>query len=340
VHVLGNQISSFSGAGLAIRAPVRDLVVKLNIITTCGNGIVMEEDAESASISVENNHVRDIVGSAESSDAAIVAGISILRTASATIAGNQVHEVAVDQRLRTLSAGVMVSGVERSRIHGNEISRIGPPARISGRAVGILVRAPLEQTEIAQNSVRRDDEMSADESMWYALVVQDAARAPIRDLVNRINSPITHVAGMSTVHLDDRRTLVMAAGRAYIATAALGFAAAAEAASTARGSVAMIHNNNLAARGETPAVDVRTTAEVMFSNNRCELLDTGTTVAVIVESQALVFSGNRVLNPGKASVQLTAKQATVLGNVTRSPIVIGQNRDPLLAPWNALNVIG
>lgn len=339
VHVLGNQIGGFSGAGLAIRAPVRDLVVKLNIITTCGNGIVMEEDAESASVSVENNHIRDIVGSAESSDAAIVAGISILRTASATIAGNQVHEVAVDQRLRTLSAGVMISGVERSRIHGNEISRIGPPVRISGRAVGILVRAPLEQTEIAQNSVRRDDEMSADESMWYALVVQDAARAPIRDLVNRVNSPITHVAGMSTVHLDDRRTLVMAAGRAYIATAALGFAATAEAAaSAARGSVAMIHNNNLAARGETPAVDVRTTAEVMFSNNRCELLDTGTTVAVIIESLALVFSGNRVINPGEASVHLKARQATVLGNISRFPISL--NGASLPAPWNALNVVG
>lgn len=334
VHVLANQITGFSGAGIAIRAPVRDLIIKLNIVSACGNGIVMEEDAESDSASIENNHVRAIGGAVPAPNGGIVAGIAVIRTSAATIAGNQVHEVGTAQQVRLLSAGVMVSGVERSRINGNEISRIGPPVRIAGRAVGILVRAPIGHAEIAGNNVRRDDEAQADESEWYALVVQDTPRTPATASA-RVAAPVAHVAGMSTVQLDDRRMLVMAGPRAYIATAALGLAGAAAA---ARGSVTMVSANSLAARGSAHAVDVRTTAEVMFSNNRCELLDRGTTLAVVIESPLVVFSGNRVLNPGEGSVSLTARSATVLGNITRFPIAL--NGAPLKTPWDVLNVAG
>src|SRR5690606_5556445 len=106
VHVLANQVSGFRNTGIAIRARVGDLIVKLNVVRDCGNGIVMTEDAESDSASIENNHVRDITGAPGEAKAAIVAGISVLRTAAATIAGNQVRDIARggEQRV-SLSAG-------------------------------------------------------------------------------------------------------------------------------------------------------------------------------------------------------------------------------------------
>jgi len=343
MQVLANQVGGFSGAGIAIRAPVRDLIVKLNIVSACGNGIVMEEDAESDSASIENNHVRGIVGAARANDAGIAAGISVLRTASATIAGNQVHEIGTSQQARALSVGIIASGVERPRIADNEVSRIGPPLRIAGRAVGILVRTPFEQAEIAGNSVRRDDEAQPDDSEWYALVVQDSLRAPVTDITNRATTAVAHVAGMTTVRLDERRTLVMAGPRAYVAVAAPELAAAAAtatvaAAAAARGSIAMVKGNSLAARGGAPAVDLRTSAEVMFSDNRCELLGTGRLPGVVALSPVLVFSANRIAGTGDIGAALTAHSATVLGNASRAPIRL--NNAPLNAPWDALNVIG
>lgn len=333
-HVLANQVSSFSGTGIAIRAPVRDLVVKLNIVSACANGIVMSEDAESDSASIENNHVRGIVGSSAASDAGIVAGISVVRTEAATVAGNQVHQIATTQQVRALSAGVMMSGVTRSRIQGNVISTIGPTAAFTGSAVGILVRAPMAQAEIAGNQVRRDDEAQPDASNWYALIVQGGTLDA--DLGNRRFSAVTHGAGMSTMRVDERRTMVFAGERAYLVTAALDFANTA--AAVVRGTVATISDNSLAARGEVQAVDVRTTAEAMFSNNRCELFDRGGSLAVLVESSLVMFNGNRVLNPGKASVGLNGKIATVVGNITRNGISL--NGAPLPSPWNTLNVEG
>ncbi|WP_372015294.1 DUF6519 domain-containing protein [Pseudoxanthomonas sp. 10H] len=334
VHVLANQVEGFTGTGIAVRAPVRDLVVKLNIVSRCGNGIVMEEDAESDSASIENNHVRGILGTADASGAGIAAGISLLRTASATVAGNQVHEIGTGGQLQALWAGIAASGVVRTRIAGNEVSRIGPAVRAAGRAVGILVRTPFEQTEIAGNSVRRDDETQPDESMWYALVVQDGRRAPANTLTNRAAGSVAHATGMTTVGLDDRRTLVITGTRAYIASAKPGLAAAAAAA----GSVALVNGNSLSARGSVPAVELQLGAEVMFSSNRCELAGSGRVPGVAILAPLLVFSSNRVACAGDVGATLTAGAATVLGNATTSPIRL--NNAPLAAPWNALNVAG
>ena len=56
-HILANQISGFAGAGIAIRSPTRELLVKLNIVERCGNGIISEDEANAASVSIENNLV-------------------------------------------------------------------------------------------------------------------------------------------------------------------------------------------------------------------------------------------------------------------------------------------
>lgn len=335
VHVLANQVSGFRGTGISIRARVGDLIAKLNVVRDCGNGIVMTEDAESDSASIENNHVRDITGAPGDANRAIVSGISVLRTAAATIAGNQVRDIArnVQQRM-SLSAGIMATGVTRSRIHGNEVAGIGPVGDFTGAGVGLLVQAPLDRTEIAHNQVQRDDESQGGNGDWYALLVGGVAARPVNEAVADVDltaaaAAVHHTVNLSTVRLDARRTLVLSGDRAYIATAAADLFAAA---ALARGSVATVVGNMLLARGGSVAVEVRAGAEIMFSDNCCELFDNGQNPAVRLRAPLLVMNANRVRSVTKPSVQLASQSVAAVGNITSHGI------DPLPAQWIALNL--
>ncbi|MGY1409187.1 DUF6519 domain-containing protein [Luteimonas sp. A611] len=335
VHVLANQVSGFRNTGIAIRARVGDLIVKLNVVRDCGNGIVMTEDAESDSASIENNHVRDITGAPGEAKATIVAGIAVLRTAAATIAGNQVREIARggEQRV-SLSAGIVATGVSRSRIHGNEVSGIGPVGDFAGAGVGLLVQAPLDRTEIAHNQVQRDDGTQAGTSPWYALLVGGVGARVANEAVADVDlsvaaAAVHHTVNLSTVRLDARRTLVLSGDRAYIATAASDLFAASV---LARGSVATVIGNMLLARGGSVAVEVQAGAEIMFSDNCCELFDNGENPAVRLRAPLLVMSANRARSVTKPTVQLAAQSVAAVGNITSHGI------EPLPAQWTALNI--
>ncbi|HEY2926039.1 DUF6519 domain-containing protein, partial [Piscinibacter sp.] len=91
-QVLANQVSGFEAAGILIASPTRELIVKLNIVQRCGNGIVSEDEAQAASVSIENNHVSDI-GSAREGGAREVVGIGVLRAEAATVAGNTIRRI-------------------------------------------------------------------------------------------------------------------------------------------------------------------------------------------------------------------------------------------------------
>src|SRR5206468_8518352 len=54
-HVLANQIRGFPSAGIRIDAPIAELMIKVNIIEQCGNGIIMVDRASAGSLSIENN---------------------------------------------------------------------------------------------------------------------------------------------------------------------------------------------------------------------------------------------------------------------------------------------
>jgi hypothetical protein len=164
--VLANQISGFNGAAVEVLSPVQELVCKLNIIEACDQGIVMNEDAEAGAVSIENNHLTDIQGTAAGDTALVATGIAVARTGSASIVGNTVRRVGLQSARATLTVGVSTVGVGRARVAGNSISEIGPPANLVGIGVGILVRAPYQHAEITHNHVQRDAEL--------ALAIDDA----------------------------------------------------------------------------------------------------------------------------------------------------------------------
>jgi hypothetical protein len=323
-QVLANQISGFGSTGIAINAPVRDLIIKLNIIESCGNGIVAVNAAADGSLSIENNHLRNIDSTAEGSKER-VAGILVERVGSATIAGNTIRALGVQSVQAALRAGILAFGVERVRISGNQITELGPAGDFTGQTAGIMLRAPLTDFEVAHNRVERDLEPSTQSSngAWAALVVLDTDP----------KNPLSRIDKLTTVRLDLEKTLVLGAGRPLVVAFPPARAAVAEQLAGAKGSIL---GNVFNARGETPAVDV-TVAECLFNDNRVEA-PLNHKIAVVLAVPIVIVNANRVIG-GELAIQITgatAKSAAVLGNITRGGIAIsGTGLSP---PWDALNL--
>jgi hypothetical protein len=329
-QVLANQISGFTDAGVLIDAPVRDLICKLNIIEKCGNGIVMTNGSPAGQVSIENNHLRDI-GSERANSALgpTIDGIRVTRAASANIAGNTLRGIGT-QAVRGVDrvAGIAQLAVRGIRVTGNDITEVGPPTAVPIPVLGgIVVLAPYEASEIAGNHISRDAASAAEDTMsWSAVYVDEPG--PTR--------PSLHVGDFTVVHLATARHLVLAGTHAFATEATLDFSDAA--APVPRRSSVSMRGNTVRARGSRPAVAIEATANVQFSDNRCELTGRGS-AAVQISAPAAVVSANVVVGFEDAiRINADIKHVTVLGNATRGRIVIGQNTTLAGTPWEALNV--
>lgn len=185
-QMLANQVSGFPDAGILVNAPTADLIVKLNTIQRCGNGIVMVDAASSGSLSIENNHLRDIgTPSADPKLGAFTIGISVTRTQGATVAGNTLHRIGLTApRGTALVAGVAHFAVQRARVTGNEIIEVGPSTELPGTVqAGIFLHGPYSQNDVANNHVERDAKPAqADATVWSVISADepDAKRPIIR----------------------------------------------------------------------------------------------------------------------------------------------------------------
>jgi hypothetical protein len=350
-QLLANQISGFNGAAVEVLSPVQELVCKLNIIKGCDQGIVMTEDAEAGAVSIENNHLTDIQGTAANDRVTVAAGIAVARTGSASIVGNTVRRVGLQGGRATLTAGISAVGVGRTRIAGNSVSEVGPPANLVGIGAGIVVRAPYQHAEITQNHVQRDAELAlaTDDAVWLAVFILEAGAAGtagdnvnnVANFANTANARFVpgaeRAGGVSTLRVDGRRTLVFSAGRAFVSVAA-GEPDAAGAV-VARGSEAMVQGNSLFARGRMPALLAMATGDCMVNDNRIELRAGDETTAVLLATPVLVLNANRVRHAGPSvTVQGANAVVAAVGNITSGGIQV--NGAGLPAPFAALNLNG
>jgi hypothetical protein len=321
-QILANQISGFGLAGIVIAAPVRELIVKLNIIETCGNGIISTDNANAGSLSIENNHLRNIDG--REGATGLVVGIGATRAGSATIAGNTIRTLGVKTVQSALRAGILAIGVQRSRISGNEVIDLAPVGEIAGLAAGIILLAPLVNFEVAHNSVERDASPSTQNSIgeWVGLDVLDTDPETL----------LLRVDKFTTVRLTAAKTLVLGAGRAYISSLA------AEAIDNQPiGANGSILGNVLVARGEAPTVKV-VASQCLFNDNRVEAR-LNDKIAVSLATPMVIVNANRVTGGNALSINITgatAKSATVLGNITTGGIALSGGDLP--APWDTLNL--
>ena len=333
-QVLANQLEGFVDAGIFVDASVTDLIVKLNIIEKCGNGIVMTGSADAGSVSIENNHLRDIglAANATTAGPGETVGISLTRVEAATVAGNRLRRLGVSAAQgQQLIAGIAMLSVRRLRIGGNEVTEVGPLEDFNGTVAGIMIRAPYSQAEVHHNHVERDVQFSRATSgtAWFALNIDEPAPG---------NGTLSRLSRYTAVRLDERRTLVLAHNRAFVnaVNAPAAVDPAIGAAMDEPGSSASVLGNVLIARGRVPAVDVAAGGDVLFSDNRCELRANFSTTAVRLDAPVVVISANRVRS-AEFSIQVPNKEAvvTAIGNITT-----GRIEAPLKPEMMPLNLIG
>jgi hypothetical protein len=326
-QLLANQVGGFPDAGILINASVQDLICKLNIIDKCGNGIVTVAGVVLSSVSIENNHLRDIgAPHAPPQNDPSIYGISVRRAQSATVVGNQLQRIGIDaspgiQRI----AGIVHFAVRSSRVSNNDVAEVGPAAPSTAIISGIEMHGPHEDHVIAGNQVARDPAGAIpDTANWFALLVEEPA-PPI---------PIVHVGNFTAVHLAAGRTLVLDGTHVFATEAVLDAGTLDE--PVLRLSSVIVQGNVLRARGGRPAVSMITGLDIKFSDNRCTL--NGGETAVLLNCRVAVVSANIVRGLGRLSIEVpgTDVQFTVFGNATSGEIFVrGQ---PLPAPWSPLNV--
>jgi hypothetical protein len=323
-QILANQLTGFSRAGILIATPTRELIVKLNIIENCGNGILSTGNADAASVSIENNHLRNI-GASREARGSVIAGIGVVRARAATIAGNTIHTVGVRTVRSALCAAILTIGALRVRVSGNDVSDVSPPGDFVGRGAGIMLGAPYSEFEVSHNRVQRDATPSVQSSngAWHAVIATG---------INRQN-PLSRIGSFATLRVDDSRVLVITPERPYVTTLdGVAVSGAAAAAIEPRGSVL---GNALTARGTTSVVEVNSASDCLFNDNRVELRGNQGSPAVMLTSTVAIVNANRVQG-GKISIQVAGtKAAAVVGNITSGTIVVPGGLQP---PWDGLNL--
>ena len=325
-QVLANQIVGFDDAGILIAAPVKSLIVKLNIVQRCGNGIVSQGEAAGGSVAIENNQLADI-GAVRAATVPEVVGIAVLRAESVAVVGNTVRRVGLLATQAVLRVGILSGAVQRLRVSGNDVMDIGPPGAFdNGFAAGVLVRSPYAQAEVAHNQIDRESTpLFQGGGRFVALWIDEP----------NDNRPISRIGVLTTLRVDATTTLTLGAGRPIVNyTGGIDVTGA----PVQRSANASVQGNAIGARGQLPAVQITALGDCQFADNRCELRGSGNKLAVTLESGATIVSSNRVRG-GEVSIAINGntKNATVLGNITTGGIDLG---GPLAAPWAPLNVRG
>ena len=305
-QVLANQIDGFSGTGILIQAKIRDLLVKLNVIQECGNGILADSGEQLDAVSIENNHVRDVATTRTS------VGIGVFGAASAAIVGNTIKGVGLES---ASAVGILVRGVAHSRIAGNDVIDVGPKGEV-GNGSGISVGAPFDDVQLANNYVTPSATRAG---AWLALSVSESSRIERTDEVMVVRG--------------ETNSVVIARGRARFVRGSQ------DSEGGRKGANVSVLGNAFRSPGSQPMAELSAGGHIIFANNHCEPVG-GISAArgVLIAADTVVVSSNHVLG-GKSSIllEVAQKRMTVLGNITLTPILLESGDLP--ESWKPLNVV-
>ena len=191
-QILANQVSGFAQAGIEVSAPARDLIIKLNVIEHCGNGIISTAKANASSLSIENNHLRNIGsdGNPGSEVLGIFRGSRRYRCHQRQLDSGAGRPVAGS----ATPAAILTIGVRRSSVSGNDISDVAQFEE-TGVSAGIMFLAPYAQFSVNYNRVERDAFPASQPltGKWFALVA--AANASP-------DTGVTHTSAFATIAVE------------------------------------------------------------------------------------------------------------------------------------------
>jgi len=308
VRITGNRVHDRSGTGISLRTAVQTLIVKENIVSRAGAGILIESDGSAERASVDNNEVLDVVATREGANSAV--GIGLMHAGSVTVAGNTVARVGIDLENAILRAGIFVLTSQDVRVTGNVVDGVGPPGGYLGLGVGVAVFGPFEAASVSDNSSRFSaDQPAPSEGVWIALLVESVAQAL------GVGNEVTALPAHDGV-------LVLAGASAYLAAAApehVGLA-----------------SNSLSGGGNDPTCLVRIAGELVAEGNQCEHVGGESPVAMDLTASAITVSTNRARGTrARIVLHVDGKRFAALGNLAPGGTHLGSS--PLPAPWAPLN---
>jgi hypothetical protein len=315
VRITGNRIHDRGGNAIALVTPVRTFMVKENIATNVGAGIVIEGQGAAERVAVDNNELYDVAAAAQGSPLAPV-GIMLTRATSVGVVGNTVTRVgmgAADARFR---AGILVFAVDDVHISGNVVDGVGSALGFLGLAGGIAVSGPFNAVSVSDNSSRFAADQSApfEGGSWNALLIQSAG---LSDLVR-------FGAGKAVVPLND--------GGAVVLTNGWGFAA------RARTDHVGVASNTLVGGGAVATCFVRVRGDVVAQGNQCTYDGGQGPIGVLLEGTAITASSNRVRGSNAMLIlRVNEGRFAAVGNLASGGTRLNSPTGALPSVWQPLN---
>lgn len=311
VRITGNRVHDHPGVGIALRTPVRSLIVKQNVVSGAAAGIGVEGRGLAEHASIENNVLRDL-GIRQPSGAP-VAGLYLSRVYTGDVTGNEVARVATEQEDAEVHAGILVMGCVDVRVSGNDVFEIGPREDFKGIAAGILAIAPFRSLNVTENCVRfAADGPPPQDARWHAVLIRTPERETIRTGTSRATVP----AGDGAVVVSEQW--------AYQ--------------TPRRDESATVATNVLAGGGSAPTCLVRVRGDVVLDANQCSHVEAEDQLAVYVAADTVTASSNRVAGV-EATVRLDVPENrfAAVGNITNGGVFIFGSALP--SPWAELNPV-
>ena len=305
VRITGNRVHDRGGVGISLRTAVQTFMVKENVVTRVGAGILIEGNGRAGRVAVDNNEVVDVSGAA---------GINLLGAASITVAGNAVLRVA--QRLEnvTARAGVGVLGVADVRIAENVVDEIGAPGGFLGSAAGIAVIGPFAAASVSDNTSRFGAAApTPKQGAWIALQIESTAPAG------------------TTVQGDQVMAVPVAGGQVLVFTGEEPFLVAGALEHSG------IASNSLTGGGASPTCLVRIAGDLVAVGNQCDHDVTGgQPAAMLLAARSITATSNRARGE-RATIVLDVdpKRFAAVANLAGGGTRLGSATLP--APWAPLN---
>ena len=180
-QILGNCIVGMAGNGIHIvNAIVRSAMIKNNFIEAVGaGGIVMDDDSTADHLTIENNQVLNVAPLVNDANIPI-AGVRVVRAVHGDVSSNIIIGIGGAAVQNPSLAGIQVLASLSARIAGNQVADIGPATNFLGEGVGIECTGTFERLDIADNNVRRNQNPPADpdRSQWLAVLVRGPVDKP------------------------------------------------------------------------------------------------------------------------------------------------------------------
>jgi hypothetical protein len=204
-----------------------------------------------------------------------------------------------------------------ARIAGNQIANIGALSVPTGPSAGIVMTAPFDRAEVANNVIRRSDPIAPGTGDWRALFL-----GPLANFAGGFKFNAVQSAPGQLVVVGDLVLVAVAEGMQLAAVRGNVLEGASAAAFTPTGSF----------------VALTATGSCIFTDNQGLLAAAGRTLASI--GAPVVAAANNILTGGTPPLQISAPENrfTVLGNITSTTIMV--NGQPLAGVWAPLNVHG